>query len=101
MPCSGFGVFAKKPELRYKDPAKSDALPAIQLAIFNTASQYVREGGRLVYSTCTLLPRENEENVAAFLAAHPAFSLVRMRTLTPDKDQTDGFFFAVLERSSC
>ena len=101
VPCSGFGVFAKKPELRYKDPAKSDALPAIQLAIFNTASQYVREGGRLVYSTCTLLPRENEENVAAFLAAHPAFSLVRMRTLTPDKDQTDGFFFAVLERSSC
>lgn len=99
VPCSGFGVFAKKPELRYKDPSRSDALPAIQSAILNTSAQYVREGGRLVYSTCTLLPRENEQNVAAFLAKNPAFTLVRMRTLTPDTDHTDGFFFAVMERT--
>ena len=99
VPCSGFGVFAKKPELRYKDPSRSDALPAIQSSILNTSAQYVREGGRLVYSTCTLLPEENEQNVAAFLAKNPAFTLVRMRTLTPDTDHTDGFFFAVMERT--
>jgi len=98
VPCSGFGVFAKKPELRYKDPRMSDALPQIQADILQNASSYVRVGGRLVYSTCTLLPSENEENVSRFLAAHPEFRLLRQRTLYPDLDGTDGFFFAVLER---
>ena len=98
VPCSGFGVFAKKPELRYKDPERSRALPKIQQNIVSTAANYVKKGGRLIYSTCTLLPEENEENVARFLAAHPDFSLVQMRTLTPADDGTDGFFFAVLER---
>ena len=99
VPCSGFGVFAKKPELRYKDPQKSEALPAIQLAILENAAQYVKAGGRLVYSTCTLLPRENGENVRRFLSAHRSFSLLRERTLFPDTDGTDGFYFAVLERN--
>jgi 16S rRNA (cytosine967-C5)-methyltransferase len=92
-------VFAKKPELRYKDPARSEGLPVIQANILNTAAAYVKVGGRLVYSTCTLLPQENEQNVERFLAEHPSFSLVRMRTLTPLEDGTDGFFFAVLEKS--
>ena len=98
VPCSGFGVFAKKPELRYKDPAKSAQLPKIQADILKTAAKYVKNGGRLVYSTCTLLPQENEGNVERFLRENPAFSLVRMRTLTPADDGTDGFFFAVLEK---
>lgn len=98
VPCSGFGVFAKKPELRYKDPAKSAALPDIQLSILNTACAYVKSGGLLVYSTCTLLPEENGGNVARFLSAHPEFSLLRERTLYPDTDATDGFYFAVMER---
>ena len=100
VPCSGFGVFAKKPELRYKDPQKSAALPAIQRSILETASQYVKLGGRLVYSTCTLLPAENQDNVAAFLQGHPTFALLRERTLTPDEDGCDGFYFAVLEKRS-
>ena len=98
VPCSGFGVFAKKPELRYKDPARSDALPQIQRDILKAAAAYVRVGGKLVYSTCTLLAEENEKNVEDFLGSHPEFTLQRMRTLTPDEDRTDGFFFAVLER---
>ena len=98
VPCSGFGVFAKKPELRYKDPAASAALPDIQLAILKSASQYVKIGGKLVYSTCTLLPQENEENVARFLAQNNCFKLNEQRTLYPDTDGTDGFFYAVLER---
>ena len=98
VPCSGFGVFAKKPELRYKDPKASEALPDIQFAILNSASQYVKIGGKLVYSTCTLLPQENEENVARFLAQNNKFELKEQRTLYPDKDGTDGFFYAVLER---
>jgi len=99
VPCSGFGVFAKKPELRYKDPGMSASLPAIQLAIAESACQYVRDGGLMVYSTCTLLPRENGENVARFLALHSEFTLLRERTLTPDVDGTDGFYFAVLQKN--
>ena len=99
VPCSGFGVFAKKPELRYKDVRMSAALPAIQRDILQTSAQYIKAGGRLVYSTCTLLDRENGDNIAAFLQEHPAFSLVRERTLTPDVDGCDGFYFAVLERA--
>ncbi|MBQ9785467.1 MAG: 16S rRNA (cytosine(967)-C(5))-methyltransferase RsmB [Clostridia bacterium] len=98
VPCSGFGVLAKKPELRYKDPAESERLPEIQRAILESACAYVKKGGRLVYSTCTLLPDENERNVAAFLASHGEFSLVKERTLYPDTDNTDGFYFAVMER---
>lgn len=98
VPCSGLGVFAKKPELRYKNPADSAGLPAIQLAIAESASAYVKAGGRMVYSTCTLLPAENRENVDRFLAKHPEFELLRDRTLTPDVDGTDGFYFAVLRR---
>ena len=99
VPCSGFGVFAKKPELRYKDPAKSAGLPDIQLAILKNASAFVKEGGLLVYSTCTLLPEENEGNVTRFLRSHGEFELLRQRTLLPDTDGTDGFFFAVLKRN--
>ena len=98
VPCSGFGVFAKKPELRYKDPSASAALPDIQLAIFKSASSYVKVSGKLVYSTCTLLPSENEENVARFLSHNNNFKLIEQRTLYPDVDGTDGFFYAVLER---
>ena len=98
VPCSGFGVFAKKPELRYKDPAASEALPDIQLAILKNASNYLKVGGKLVYSTCTLLPKENQENVARFLNENNGFELKEQRTLYPDTDGTDGFFYAVLER---
>ncbi len=98
VPCSGFGVFAKKPELRYKDPAASEALPDIQLAILKSASSYVKVGGKLVYSTCTLLPEENEGNVSRFLGENKDFILKEQRTLYPDVDGTDGFFYAVLER---
>ena len=98
VPCSGFGVFAKKPELRYKNPEKSAALPAIQRAILSNSAAFVKPGGQLVYSTCTLLSRENGENIRVFLEEHPAFELLRERTLYPDTDGTDGFYFAVLRK---
>ncbi len=98
VPCSGFGVLAKKPELRGKDPCESAALPDIQLAILNRSAGFVRKDGLLVYSTCTLLARENGENVRRFLNAHSEFTLLRERTLAPDTDGTDGFYFAVLQK---
>ncbi len=109
VPCSGFGVVAKKPELRYKDPAVSATLPDIQLAILDVASRYVKTGGTLVYSTCTIFPEENEENVARFLAMHQEFALAPFEagdfscpegqiTLLPDRHATDGFFIAKLTK---
>ena len=110
VPCSGFGVLGKKPEIRYKDPAELRALPDIQLAILENACRYVRPGGVLVYSTCTILPEENEGNVRRFLNQHPEFSLTPfsigalsfedgMRTLLPDTHSTDGFFIARMVRT--
>ena len=109
VPCSGFGVVAKKPEIRYKDLSECAALPSIQYDILDTACRYVKKGGTLVYSTCTIFPEENEENVKRFLTSHPEFSLVPfqvgrvdapkgMRTLLPDEFGTDGFFIAKLTR---
>ncbi len=105
VPCSGFGVFAKKPEIRYKDLSECAPLPDIQLAILENACRYVKNGGALVYSTCTLLPEENEGNVARFATRHPEFkrcdftvgdlrSTDGMLTLTPESHGTDGFFMA-------
>ncbi len=110
VPCSGFGVIAKKPELRYKNPAESDALPDIQLAILSNCSRYVKAGGTLVYSTCTVFPEENEENVKRFLSSHPEFSPQGfsfggidcpsgMLSLYPDIHHTDGFFVARMIRT--
>ena len=105
VPCSGFGVIAKKPELRYKDPKESAPLPDIQLAILKNCSRYVKAGGVLVYSTCTIFPEENEENIKRFLDAAPDFELdgftfgaleQKKETLSlyPDTHHTDGFFVA-------
>lgn len=108
VPCSGFGVLAKKPDIRYKSVESAAGLPPIQRDILESAATCVAQGGILVYSTCTLLPEENEEQILQFLAAHPAFSLVPfdvgelhsegMLTLTPATYGTDGFFIAKLQK---
>ena len=109
VPCSGFGVLGKKPEIRYKALSDAAALPDIQFAILQNCSRYVKKGGVLVYSTCTVFPEENEQNVSRFLAAHPEFvtedfsvgtvaSTDGMLTLTPDLHGTDGFFIAKLRK---
>ena len=109
VPCSGFGIISKKPELRYKDPAESAGLPEIQSKILDNSCKYVKQGGILVYSTCTLLPDENENNILSFLKRHPEFKLCPFKvgnidaadgliTLFPHIHKTDGFFIAKLIR---
>ncbi|MBR2460219.1 MAG: 16S rRNA (cytosine(967)-C(5))-methyltransferase RsmB [Clostridia bacterium] len=97
VPCSGFGTLAKKPDLRNKPADSIRDLPSLQLKILENGSKYVKKGGILVYSTCTLMPTENELNVTAFLTLHPEFSLITASTLFPDNG-TDGFFFAKMQR---
>ena len=110
-PCSGLGVIRKKPDIRYKDPEPLKDLPQVQRAILDNAARYVRPGGVLVYSTCTLLRRENEDVVLGFLKDHPRFKAegfslpehvgearTGMCTLWPHRQGTDGFFISKLRR---
>lgn len=109
VPCSGIGVIRKKPEIRWKKEDEIKALPAIQLDILNNLSSYVRCGGRLLYSTCTVLKSENEDVVHAFLDGRDDFVLEPfelgsvkaqsgMYSFWPQTDGCDGFFAARLKR---
>ncbi len=105
LPCSGYGVMAKKPELRYKDPKMTERLPEIQRDILDASAKYLKIGGTLVFSTCTVLKRENESVYQEFLHNHPNFKPVDFKigniesengciTLFPDTHGCDGFFVA-------
>jgi 16S rRNA (cytosine967-C5)-methyltransferase len=111
VPCSGYGIIRKKPDIRYKDPAEMERLPQLQLQILCEQAEYVKPGGVLMYSTCTLVRRENEAVVNAFLASEPDFYLEKlplpehfpanttgMIALVPGEHDTDGFFIARMRR---
>ena len=110
VPCSGLGVLSKKPDIREKKEEEIERLPAVQRRILENCARYVRPGGELVYSTCTVHLAENEEQIKAFLREHPEFSLQPfmlgqetvqgMQTLLPDRYAgMDGFFIAKLRKT--
>lgn len=99
VPCSGFGTIAKKPDLRHKTKESIAELPKLQLSILRASSKYCKHGGYLMYSTCTLCPQENEDNVRAFLALNSDFKLLNMVTNFPHESLSDGFFYAIFKRS--
>ena len=110
-PCSGLGVLGKKADLRYKSESDAAALPALQYSILNESAKYLKVGGVITYSTCTLLPCENGEIIERFLDEHKNFapsdfevgkyrSASGSLTLIPSRDRCDGFFVARLERRS-
>lgn len=97
VPCSGYGAIRRKPEIKYKPLTAVAKLPLIQYKILQISSQYLKSGGRLIYSTCTLLPAENESVVARFLKVNEGFSLEKQTTYTGADGDTDGFFVAVMK----
>ena len=108
-PCSGLGVIAKKPDIRYKDPETFVRLPEIQRSLLSAAARYVRPGGVLLYSTCTLRRAENDEVARDFLEHDPEFTADPFTvfgvdapdgtlTLMPHKHGTDGFYIAKFRR---
>ena len=112
-PCSGLGIIRKKPDIRYKNLKELEQLPALQLAILSNQANYVKPGGILMYSTCTVLRRENEDVVKAFLESRGDFFLepldlpevfpqneTGMLTLIPGDYDTDGFFISRLRRKA-
>lgn len=98
VPCSGLGVIRRKPEIKYKRKDELTGLPEIQKSILMNARNYVKPGGRLVYSTCTLCRAENEEIAEWFAENDPEFRLVSMNTRIPGECDGDGFFYAVFDR---
>ncbi|RGI13935.1 16S rRNA (cytosine(967)-C(5))-methyltransferase RsmB [Roseburia sp. TF10-5] len=100
LPCSGLGVMGKKTDIRYKmTKEKAAELAKLQRQILSVVWDYVRPGGTLVYSTCTIHRSENEDNTAWFLKEHPEFSLEFQRQIFPGEAGSDGFFLAKLVRS--
>lgn len=110
-PCSGLGVIRKKPDIRFRPLSAAADLPALQLSILNGLSPCVRPGGILLYSTCTVLHRENDDVAAAFLEEHPDFSVETFSlpapvsmvqsgrlTLLPQTHGTDGFYICKLRK---
>ena len=98
-PCSGLGVIRRKPEIKYRELADAGkALSEKQLQILSNAGCYVKEGGILVYSTCTVNRTENSEVVERFLAENPDFTMLFERQYLPDIDETDGFYICKMKK---
>ena len=114
-PCAGLGVVAQKPDVKLR--LKPEDIPAIvdsQKRLLDTVCRYVKKGGTLVYSTCSVLPQENGAQVEAFLARHPEYEVVPMAAELPEalaqhetatglqmfahRDGTDGFFVCRMRR---
>lgn len=109
VPCSGLGVIAQKPDIKRKNPDDIERLPTVQAAILRESAKHLKNGGVLVYSTCTLNPRENSDVVDAFLAENKDFSLVPFEVggiksdgkaeLFPHIHKTNGFFIAKMKKA--
>ena len=111
VPCSGLGVIRRKPEIRLKEASEVDKLPEIQYSIMKTASRYLKKGGIMIYSTCSLNRSENEDVFYRFLNENPDFEAVKVLpevkrfgedsdtlTLMPHIHNSDGFFISALRR---
>ncbi len=114
VPCSGLGIIRRKPEIKYKEDLGLNTLPQLQYDILCSCAEHVKSGGLLVYSTCTLNPEENENNVKRFLAEHSCFQPLKITikgdimnciaimdntiTMLPTENGTDGFFISLFIR---
>ena len=98
VPCSGLGVIRRKPEIRYKDNRDLEELIDRQRKILTASAMYLRRGGTLVYSTCTINPDENERQIKNFLDKNQDFTKMEEHQYTP-LDGTDGFYIAKIRRN--
>lgn len=100
LPCSGLGVLGKKADLKYKmNPKAQEELVKLQRQILSVVQNYVKPGGKLLYSTCTIHRSENEENTQWFLEQHEKFRLIKEKQRLPGRDAGDGFYIAIFEKT--
>lgn len=101
LPCSGLGVLGKKPDLKYKmTPETQHELAALQRKMLSVVKDYVKPGGVLLYSTCTISQEENEENARWFQSQYREFTLIREQQMLPGVDAGDGFYIAMFKKES-
>ena len=100
VPCSGFGIIRRKPEIRYKELDSVKDLPQIQYSILETSSKYLKSGGNIIYSTCTLNKKENEKVVAKFLENNNNFEILEEKTVFPTPFGGDGFYYALMRKNN-
>ena len=99
LPCSGLGVMRRKKDIRYNmTPEKIRELAALQRRMLSVVCRYVKPGGRMIYSTCTVSRQENEDNTAWFLKERQDFSLLGSRQILPMEGGGDGFYIARLQK---
>lgn len=99
VPCSGYGIIRRKPDIKYKSAEDFESLEKTQQSILNNAKKYLKKGGKLLYSTCTLRKAENNNQIKKFLEENSDFNLRYEHTYMPHKDKTDGFYCALLVRT--
>jgi 16S rRNA (cytosine967-C5)-methyltransferase len=98
-PCSGLGIVRRKPEIKYKKwEGDLEGLPEMQLRILTTSSRYVKPGGILLYSTCTINKAENQDITMTFLKENPQFVIEESIQLFPNITDTDGFYICKMRR---
>lgn len=98
VPCSGSGVMGSKPEIKYKSPKEFSRLYETQRAILDSASKYLKVGGTMVYSTCSINKLENEDNLKCFLDENKNFKKINEETCLPFNIEREGFYMAKLVR---
>ncbi len=104
MPCSGLGILRRKPEIKYKPIGSFASLPEYQYKILKNSTNYLKIGGELVYSTCTINPHENQNVVSRLLREDPRFAPVAIdgdswyRNILPGEGASDGFFISKIRR---
>ncbi len=101
VPCTGIGVLRRNPDAKWKlTPEELSRLNVLQKEIINSYSRLLKPGGKMVYSTCSILPSENQEVVKDFLSKQPQFTLLKEKIILPQDFNSDGFYAALLERKS-
>lgn len=98
VPCSGLGVLRRKPDIKYKPESDFTDLAVLQYKILENAARYIKKGGRILYSTCTLRREENEKLVNSFIMEYNGFHKMYEHTYFPHIDKTDGFYCALLTK---
>ncbi len=100
-PCSGIGVLKRNPDSKWKlQPEFLENIKKTQAEILDKYAQMLKVKGQMVYATCSILPSENEEQVERFLSNHPEFTLLSENKVSPAKSGYDGFYMALLEKTS-
>ena len=97
-PCSGLGVLARKPEIKYQDSSAMDEIMIIQEKLLENAYFLLKKGGNIVYSTCTINKKENEKQIAKFITKYPDMKKRKELTILPYQYHSDGFYMCLLEK---